>query len=338
MSKIKRNKIAYKNKDESKSFDLYIKKLDDGLLDNITNENLNQKTKIQKRKGIESNLILHHHSNLSQRRLDKKAYEIESKENQITQAQQELELKNQKLIKELETKNNEINQLKIRNTQLLLENTNLNSNSSLLHLKNEELKKTISELSISISKIKATNEIIKSERYSSESDDAIKDMRNMKKVIQIQKERIKALENELKNTIINSHKEKEGMYAKRIDALEKINKELLLKINNNTGNSNGDYQHQFKDQLCLLLLKEKNKHNDTNGNNNNGSIGNNRKNKIFTFKNGSSNSSTFAKREKLERLIKEKDVLLSNGNYSSTDALILLIDEKINKLLENINV
>lgn len=330
---MKRNKITYKNQDESKSFDSYIKKLEDGLLDNIAKDNLNNKEEHQYKNKRSNNIKLHNHSNLSQRRLDKKESELESKESQLTQAQYELEVKNNFLLKKVELKDKEITQLKVENTQLILENTNLSNNNSLLRLKNEDIEKKIAELNLSINKQKPIITEVKSERYSIESsDEIIKDNKNMKKLIQYQKDRIKTLETELKNTIINSHKEKEGIYTKRIDALEKINKELLMKINSNNNSSNNqDYQQQFKDQLCLLLLKEKN---DTQGNNNR--IGN-KKNKIFTFKNGESNCWNNSKKDKLERLIKEKDVLLSNGNYSNNDALILRIDEKINKILETIN-
>jgi hypothetical protein len=143
--------------------------------------------------------------------------------------------------------------------------------------------------------------------------------------------------------------EKENLYKQRMEEIEKLKFEIYnQKMSENEMNELKDLREKLKN---LTGGNNENgnliNNNTINYNNNNLSLPNNtnqslmagtqpiKKNyKILTY-NRKERPNEFDSRNEIERLNKERDMLLSGGMYTETDPLIVQLDIKIRKLIQN---
>jgi len=262
------------------------------------------------------------HLNLLEQRLKKKANDLYTKEGELNLKKQELEIRGLEMINQLNFKDEEIIELK----KFYNEEKNNYQNE------NEMLRKRIKELEHELNQYKKDKknfDLIKDNFIVSKCEELQNENNKLKKITILQKNKIKELELKIKNNEKFLQKEKENMYIKRINELEKLNKELnsyvKLGLNNKKNhknsfeesklffnNKNSYYDNSSEDEVNYKV-KEKKIYNIE-------GIG------TICMKNKYNNT------KRLESLIKEKEMLINNGNYSKNDPLIIQLNKKINKL------
>ncbi len=291
--------------------------------------------------------------NLLKNKLTKKASELESRENKITLCEEELKLKINEVSKQLLNKDEEINYLKNRfkeeKNQLNNEKKNLNKIIDDKNKKYEQLnkdfekyKKEIEESPLSVLKNEINKKQIINEELEKEKNRILNELNKSKEINE-----------KLKNDLIKMKKaydtEKENLYKQRMEEIEKLKFEIYnQKMSENEMNELKDLREKLKN---LTGGNNENgnliNNNTINYNNNNLSLPNNtnqslmagtqpiKKNyKILTY-NRKERPNEFDSRNEIERLNKERDMLLSGGMYTETDPLIVQLDIKIRKLIQN---
>ena len=304
------------NNGKNNSFDQIercFKKLEGNIINKFREENKNEKRKLN---------MKNNHLNLLEQRLKKKANDLYNKEGELNLKKQELEIRGLEMINQLNFKDEEISELK----KFYNEEKNNYQNE------NEMLRKRIKELEYELNQYKKNKknfDLIKDNFIVSKCEELQNENNKLKKITILQKNKIKELELKIKNNEKILQKEKENMYIKRINELEKLNKELnsyvKLGLNNKKSHKNSFeesklffdnkkyyYDNSSEDEVNYKV-KEKKIYNIE-------GIG------TICMKNKYNNT------KRLESLIKEKEMLINNGNYSKNDPLIIQLNKKINKL------
>lgn len=295
-----------------------------------------------------------------QTRLRKKASELESRENKITLVEEELKLKINEVSRQLINKDDEIGYIKKRfkEEKALIEKDKLALNKILSDKQKEldsmrthltQFKKEMDESPLSIIRGELTKKSIENEELAKEKNKLLLDI-----------DKTKEVNDKLKLDLIKMKKafdtEKENMYKQKVDEIEKIKFEIYnQKMSQNDVN-----------ELRELRMKIKALGGDINIQNQLGQMGNT--GGIGSMNLGGSNFSPFntqqlspqqqgtiqPKKEykilsinrrarmnemdiksEIDRLTKERGLLLSGGMYSEGDPLIVQLDIKIRKLIDN---
>lgn len=298
--------------------------------------------------------------NLLQTRLRKKASELESRENKITLVEEELKLKINEVSRQLINKDDEIGYIKKRfkEEKALIEKDKLALNKILSDKQKEldsmrshltQFKKEMDESPLSIIRGELTKKSIENEELVKEKNKLLLDI-----------DKAKEVNDKLKLDLIKMKKafdnEKENMYKQKVDEIEKIKFEIY----------NQKMSQNDMNELRELRMKIKALGGDINSQNQLGQMGNT--GGIGSMNLGGSNFSPFntqqlppqqqgtiqPKKEykilsinrkarmnemdiksEIDRLTKERGLLLSGGMYSEGDPLIVQLDIKIRKLIDN---
>lgn len=305
--------------------------------------------------------------NLLQTRLRKKASELESRENKIILVEEELKLKINEVSRQLINKDDEIAYIKKRfkEEKALIEKDKLALNKALMDKQKEldatranltQFKKEVDESPLSIIRGELTRKSIENEEMIKEKNKLLLDL-----------EKSKEVNDKLKLDLIKMKKafdtEKENMYKQKVDDIEKIKFEIYnQKMSQNDMNELRELRMRIK---TLTLgnggIGDHNSLNQCQGQNQMGNTG--------SMNLGNSNFSPFntqqlpnqqqqnvmpPKKEykilsinrrarmtemdiksEIDRLTKERGLLLSGGMYSEGDPLIVQLDIKIRKLIDN---
>lgn len=280
--------------------------------------------------------------NILQNKLRKKASELESRENKITLCEEELKLKINEVSRQLINKDDEIAYIKKRfkdeKLQLEKEKSSLNKKiiekqQQLENLENSftNYKKEVEDSPLSLLKNEITRKQIQNEELTKEKNRLLEQL-----------EKSNQVNDKLKNDLIKMKKafdtEKEAMYKQRVDEVEKIKFEIY----------NQRMSQNEMNELKELREKIKNySENEQNGTTMKVSINNNtmpqmgqtsqsvrKEYKIISInKRPKLNENDI--RNEIDRLTKERNMLLSSKMYEENDPLIVQFDSKIRKLLQS---
>ncbi len=311
---LNRNNSNYNN-GKNNSFDQIercFKKFEGNIINKFKEENKNEKRKLN---------MKNNHLNLLEQRLKKKANDLYNKEGELNLKKQELEIRGLEMINQLNFKDEEISELK----KFYNEEKNNYQNE------NEMLRKRIKELEYELNQYKKNKknfDLIKDNFIVSKCEELQNENNKLKKITILQKNKIKELELKIKNNEKILQKEKENMYIKRINELEKLNKELNSYIKSGLNKKN----HKNSFEESKLFFNNKNYYeNSSEEDEVNYKV---KEKKIYNIEGIGTicKKNKYNSKKRLDSLIKEKEMLINNGNYSKNDPLIIQLNKKINKL------
>lgn len=319
-------------------FKSYLKQLEFEFISKIKDDM--EKKEDQREKEFKSKI---NELNILQNKLRKKASELESRENKITLCEEELKLKINEVSRQLINKDDEIAYIKKRfkDEKMQLEKEKSGLNKKLIEQqKNYEnleatymnYKKEVEDSPLSLLKNEITRKQIQNEELTKEKNRLIEQL-----------EKSNQVNDKLKNDLIKMKKafdaEKEAMYKQRVDEVEKIKFEIYnQKMSQNDMNELKELREKMKNSL---------QNNDQNGTSMKVSINNNtmqpmaqtsqslrKEFKILTInKRQKLNEGDI--RNEIDKLTKERNMLLSSKMYEENDPLIVQYDIKLRKLLQS---
>ena len=193
------------------------------------------------------------------------------------------------------------------------------------------LRKRIKELEYELNQYKKNKknfDLIKDNFIVSKCEELQNENNKLKKITILQKNKIKELELKIKNNEKILQKEKENMYIKRINELEKLNKELNSYIKSGLNKKN--HKNSFEESK-LFFNNNKYYENSSEEDEVNYKV---KEKKIYNIEGIGTicKKNKYNSKKRLDSLIKEKEMLINNGNYSKNDPLIIQLNKKINKL------
>lgn len=288
--------------------------------------------------------------NVLKNKLSKKAAELESRENKIKLCEEELQLKLKDISNQLLIKEEEINLIKQRakDDQLKLQKTNTTLQKNIkdkmkeienLEIKFQNYKKEVEDSPISVLKNEITRKQIQFEETEKQIQKLENEIKNRDKTIE-----------KLKADIIKMRKnyetEKENMYKQRLEEVEKLKFDIF---NQRSSSEEMKEIRELKEKIKELTMGKKNDFM-----NNMGYMGvdgfrqqiicpgggsppqDSQNKKVYTIisynkKQGGDDKPT----NNLEKLIMERDQLISSGMYKENDPLIFQMNNKIKKISES---
>ena len=284
-------------------------------------------------------------------KLSKKASELESRENKIKLCEEELKMKINEVSKQIVNKEEEID--------LIKKNAKEEQNKLLKNI--TSLKKTIENKQKEINSIEE-----KFNNYKKTIEDSpTSGLRNEITRKQIQNEelekQIKNLENEIKNRdksieklkvdIIKLRKnyetEKDNMYKQRLEEREKLKFDIY---NQRTSSEEMKEIRELKEKIKELSNPKKIENSENNFNfmtspqggfpmqyilNAPNTQSPQPKKKVYTIISYNRRDEGDKPKNELEKLIKERDQLLSSGMYRENDPLIFQLNNKIKRISDN---
>ena len=317
-------------------FKSYLKQLEFEFISKIKDDM--EKKEDQREKEFKSKI---NELNILQNKLRKKASELESRENKITLCEEELKLKINEVSRQLINKDDEIAYIKKRfkDEKMQLEKEKSGLNKKLIdQQKNYEnleatymnYKKEVEDSPLSLLKNEITRKQIQNEELTKEKNRLLEQL-----------EKSNQVNDKLKNDLIKMKKafdaEKEAMYKQRVDEVEKIKFEIYnQKMSQNDMNELKELREKMKNSM---------QNNDQNGTTMKVSINNNtmqpmasqslrKEFKILTInKRTTLNEGDI--RNEIDKLTKERNMLLSSKMYEENDPLIVQYDIKLRKLLQS---
>jgi chromosome segregation ATPase len=287
-------------------------------------------------------------------KLSKMASELEKRENQIKLCEEELKMKINEVSRQLINKDDEIIYIKNRFKE---EKTALEKEKKLLTKKLNDKQKAYDDLEETFRQYKKDIEdspltLLKNEinRKQIQYEELTKE----KNRLQAELDKSKAVNDKLKNDLIKMKKafdnEKEQMYKQRVDEVEKIKFEIYnQKMSQNEMNELKELREKIKmltdgptagsninQANNFSTVANPNFSATMNNNNNQMQQGQSLKKeyKILTVSKGRRFYENDATNE-IERLTKERDMLLSGKLYEENDPIIIQLDMRIRKLLQN---
>ena len=317
-------------------FKSYLKQLEFEFISKIKDDM--EKKEDQREKEFKSKI---NELNILQNKLRKKASELESRENKITLCEEELKLKINEVSRQLINKDDEIAYIKKRfkDEQMQLEKEKSGLNKKLIdQQKNYEnleatymnYKKEVEDSPLSLLKNEITRKQIQNEELTKEKNRLLEQL-----------EKSNQVNDKLKNDLIKMKKafdaEKEAMYKQRVDEVEKIKFEIYnQKMSQNDMNELKELREKMKNSM---------QNNDQNGTTMKVSINNNtmqpmasqslrKEFKILTI-NKRTKLNEGDIRNEIDKLTKERNMLLSSKMYEENDPLIVQYDIKLRKLLQS---
>ena len=317
-------------------FKSYLKQLEFEFISKIKDDM--EKKEDQREKEFKSKI---NELNILQNKLRKKASELESRENKITLCEEELKLKINEVSRQLINKDDEIAYIKKRfkdeKMQLKKEKSGLNKklidqqkNYENLEATYMNYKKEVEDSPLSLLKNEITRKQIQNEELTKEKNRLLEQL-----------EKSNQVNDKLKNDLIKMKKafdaEKEAMYKQRVDEVEKIKFEIYnQKMSQNDMNELKELREKMKNSM---------QNNDQNGTTMKVSINNNtmqpmasqslrKEFKILTI-NKRTKLNEGDIRNEIDKLTKERNMLLSSKMYEENDPLIVQYDIKLRKLLQS---
>ena len=342
MSQIENNneEIAKENNDQEKAiiwdlevwkraeqaqFKAYLKQLEFEYLSKLQEDFKKKEEEREKEFKSKINEI-----NNLRNKLSKKASELESRENKIKLCEEELKMKINEVSKQIVNKEEEID--------LIKKNAKEEQNKLLKNI--TSLKKTIENKQKEINSIEE-----KFNNYKKTIEDSpTSGLRNEITRKQIQNEelekQIKNLENEIKNRdksieklkvdIIKLRKnyetEKDNMYKQRLEEIEKLKFDIY---NQRTSSEEMKEIRELKEKSpqggfpMQYILNAPNTQSPQ------------PKKKVYTIISYNRRDEGDKPKNELEKLIKERDQLLSSGMYRENDPLIFQLNNKIKRISDN---
>ena len=332
---------------EQAQFKAYLKQLEFEYLSKLQEDFKNKEEEREKEFKAKINEI-----NSLRNKLTKKASEFESRENKIKLCEEELKLKYNEVSKQILNKDEEIDLIKKNNKE---EQNKLQKSITLLKKKIENKEKELNNLEEKFSNYKKTIE-----------DSPTSGLRNEITRKQIQNEelekQIKNLENEIKNRdktieklkadIIKLRKnyetEKDNMYKQRMEEIEKLKFDIY---NQRTSSEEMKEIRELKEKIKELSNPKKIENSENNFNfmaspqggfpmqyilnAPNPQSANTQNKKVYTIISYNRRDEGDKPRNELEKLIKERDQLLSSGMYRENDPLIFQLNNKIKRISDN---
>ena len=332
---------------EQAQFKAYLKQLEFEYLSKLQEDFKNKEEEREKEFKAKINEI-----NSLRNKLTKKASELESRENKIKLCEEELKMKYNEVSKQLLNKNEEIDLIKKNNKE---EQNKLQKSITLLKKKIENKEKELNNLEEKFSNYKKTIE-----------DSPTSGLRNEITRKQIQNEelekQIKNLENEIKNRdktieklkadIIKLRKnyetEKDNMYKQRMEEIEKLKFDIY---NQRSSSEEMKEIRELKEKIKELSNPKKIENSENNFNfmaspqggfpmqyilnAPNPQSSNTQNKKVYTIISYNRRDEGDKPRNELEKLIKERDQLLSSGMYRENDPLIFQLNNKIKRISDN---
>ena len=332
---------------EQAQFKAYLKQLEFEYLSKLQEDFKNKEEEREKEFKAKINEI-----NSLRNKLSKKASELESRENKIKLCEEELKMKCNEVSKQLLNKNEEIDLIKKNNKE---EQNKLQKSITLLKKKIENKEKELNNLEEKFSNYKKTIE-----------DSPTSGLRNEITRKQIQNEelekQIKNLENEIKNRdktieklkadIIKLRKnyetEKDNMYKQRMEEIEKLKFDIY---NQRSSSEEMKEIRELKEKIKELSNPKKIENSENNFNfmasaqggfpmqyilnAPNPQSSNTQNKKVYTIISYNRRDEGDKPRNELEKLIKERDQLLSSGMYRENDPLIFQLNNKIKRISDN---
>ena len=363
MSQIENNneEIAKENNDQEKAiiwdlevwkraeqaqFKAYLKQLEFEYLSKLQEDFKKKEEEREKEFKSKINEI-----NNLRNKLSKKASELESRENKIKLCEEELKMKINEVSKQIVNKDEEID--------LIKKNAKEEQNKLLKNI--TSLKKTIENKQKEINSIEE-----KFNNYKKTMEDSpTSGLRNEITRKQIQNEelekQIKNLENEIKNRdksieklkvdIIKLRKnyetEKDNMYKQRLEEIEKLKFDIY---NQRTSSEEMKEIRELKEKIKELSNPKKIENSENNFNfmtspqggfpmqyilNAPNTQSPQPKKKVYTIISYNRRDEGDKPKNELEKLIKERDQLLSSGMYREKDPLIFQLNNKIKRISDN---
>ena len=363
MSQIENNneEIAKENNDQEKAiiwdlevwkraeqaqFKAYLKQLEFEYLSKLQEDFKKKEEEREKEFKSKINEI-----NNLRNKLSKKASELESRENKIKLCEEELKMKINEVSKQIVNKDEEID--------LIKKNAKEEQNKLLKNI--TSLKKTIENKQKEINSIEE-----KFNNYKKAIEDSpTSGLRNEITRKQIQNEelekQIKNLENEIKNRdksieklkvdIIKLRKnyetEKDNMYKQRLEEIEKLKFDIY---NQRTSSEEMKEIRELKEKIKELSNPKKIENSENNFNfmtspqggfpmqyilNAPNTQSPQPKKKVYTIISYNRRDEGDKPKNELEKLIKERDQLLSSGMYRENDPLIFQLNNKIKRISDN---
>ena len=332
---------------EQAQFKAYLKQLEFEYLSKLQEDFKNKEEEREKEFKAKINEI-----NSLRNKLTKKASELESRENKIKLCEEELKLKYNEVSKQILNKDEEIDLIKKNNKE---EQNKLQKSITLLKKKIENKEKELNNLEEKFSNYKKTIE-----------DSPTSGLRNEITRKQIQNEelekQIKNLENEIKNRdktieklkadIIKLRKnyetEKDNMYKQRMEEIEKLKFDIY---NQRSSSEEMKEIRELKEKIKELSNPKKIENSENNFNfmasaqggfpmqyilnAPNPQSSNTQNKKVYTIISYNRRDEGDKPRNELEKLIKERDQLLSSGMYKENDPLIFQLNNKIKRISDN---
>ena len=332
---------------EQAQFKAYLKQLEFEYLSKLQEDFKNKEEEREKEFKAKINEI-----NSLRNKLTKKASELESRENKIKLCEEELKLKYNEVSKQILNKDEEIDLIKKNNKE---EQNKLQKSITLLKKKIENKEKELNNLEEKFSNYKKTIE-----------DSPTSGLRNEITRKQIQNEelekQIKNLENEIKNRdktieklkadIIKLRKnyetEKDNMYKQRMEEIEKLKFDIY---NQRSSSEEMKEIRELKEKIKELSNPKKIENSENNFNfmasaqggfpmqyilnAPNPQSANTQNKKVYTIISYNRRDEGDKPRNELEKLIKERDQLLSSGMYRENDPLIFQLNNKIKRISDN---
>ena len=329
-------------------FKAYLKQLEFEYLSKLQEDFKNKEDEREKEFKTKINEI-----NTLKNRLNKKATELESRENKIKLCEEELKIKINEISKQLLNKDEEIDlikqrakdeQLKLQKTVAQLRKNIDNKQKEIDNLEQnyKNYKKEIEDSPISILKNEITRKQIQNEELEKQIQKLENEIINKNKTI----EKLKADMIKLRK---NYETEKENMYKQRLEEIEKLKFDIY---NQRTSSEEMREIRELKEKIKELSMGKKN---DFNNYNNMGyanmtgmqpqfgvqpGIGlssppPNQNKKVYTIISYNRKDGDDKPKNNLEKLIMERDQLLNSGMYKENDPLIYQMNNKIKKISES---
>ena len=330
-------------------FKAYLKQLEFEYLSKLQQDFKNKEEEREKEFKTKVNEI-----NALKNRLNKKATELESRENKIKLCEEELKIKINEISKQLLNKDEEIDLIKQRakeeqiklqknNTQLKKNVENKQKEIENLEQNFKNYKKEVEDSPISLLKNEITRKQIQNEELEKQIQKLENEIKNRNQTI----EKLKADIIKLRK---NYETEKENMYKQRLEEIEKLKFDIY---NQRTSSEEMKEIRELKEKIKELTMAKKN---DINNYNNNMAYTNmsgmqppfliqpggasvqpqNQNKKIYTIISYNRRDGGDDKpKNNLEKLIMERDQLLNSGMYKENDPLIYQMNNKIKKISES---
>ena len=326
-------------------FKAYLKQLEFEYLSKLQQDFKNKEDEREKEFKTKINEI-----NVLKNKLNKKATELESRENKIKLCEEELKIKINEISKQLLNKDEEIDLIKQRakeeqlklqkaNTQLKKNMENKQKEIENLEQNFKNYKKEVEDSPISILKNEITRKQIQNEELEKQIQKLENEIKNRNQTI----EKLKADIIKLRK---NYETEKENMYKQRLEEIEKLKFDIY---NQRTSSEEMKEIRELKEKIKELSMARKNDMNNNMGYTNmsgmqpqpfgmiQGGLPPMQQNKkVYTIisynrKDGEGDKP----KNNLEKLIMERDQLLNSGMYKENDPLIFQMNNKIKKISES---
>ena len=285
-------------------------------------------------------------------KLNKKAAQLESRESKIKLYEDELKLKINDVTKQLLIKDEEIDlikkrhmdeQLKLQKNNIQLQKNIKNKESQIEKLEEnfKNYKKEVEDSPISLLK----NEITRKQIQNEELERQIQKLENE---IKYKNQTIERLKVDIIKMRKNYETEKENMYKQRIEEIEKLKFEIY---NKRTSSEEMKEIRELKEKIKELSMARKNDLEENNNNNSNNNVNDTQQQfnlqlamlspqsqqtkKSYAIISYNRKNDNDRPTNNLEKLIMERDQLLSSGMYKENDPLIFQINNKIKRMTES---